>query len=171
MLVGHSMGMPVVRQFYRKYPEKTLALVSVDGALYPFAPRAAMEPFLAPLRGANYREIAGKMIDGMTSQQPAALRAEVKAAMLSTPQHVAVSAMEGMADDAVWTEDQIKVPVLAVLARSPFWPADNEQRFRKLAPELDYRMWEGASHFLMMDRPAEFNRELSEFISRRKLMK
>jgi pimeloyl-ACP methyl ester carboxylesterase len=32
-LVGHSMGTPVIRQFYRKYPNKTLALVIVDGSL------------------------------------------------------------------------------------------------------------------------------------------
>ena len=33
VLVGHSMGTPVVRQFYRLYPEKTLGLIIVDGAL------------------------------------------------------------------------------------------------------------------------------------------
>jgi pimeloyl-ACP methyl ester carboxylesterase len=26
VLVGHSMGTPVARQFYRKYPQKTLAI-------------------------------------------------------------------------------------------------------------------------------------------------
>lgn len=31
VLVGHSMGTPVIRQFYRRHPEKTLALVIVDG--------------------------------------------------------------------------------------------------------------------------------------------
>src|SRR5262245_45722375 len=36
VLVGHSMGTPVARQFYRKYPEKTIAIVIVDGALKPF---------------------------------------------------------------------------------------------------------------------------------------
>ena len=33
VLVGHSMGTPVIRQFYRKYPAKTRALVIVDGGL------------------------------------------------------------------------------------------------------------------------------------------
>jgi len=36
VLVGHSMGTPVARQFYRKYPAQTLAIVIVDGALRPF---------------------------------------------------------------------------------------------------------------------------------------
>ena len=54
---------------------------------------------------------------------------------------------------------------------SPFWPPDNEQFFRKLAPELDYRMWDGVSHFLMMDKPDEFNRTLAEFVAGRKLLR
>lgn len=172
VLVGHSMGTPVVRQFYRKFPEKTLALVVVDGGLYPFAPRAATEQFIASLRGPGYKEGVTRMVDGMLRPvQSAALREEIRAAMLSTPQHVALSAMEGMADESVWAEDQIKVPVLAVMARSPFWPPDNEQRFRKLAPDLDYRMWEGVSHFLMMDKPEEFNRALADFLTGHKFMK
>ena len=171
VLVGHSMGTPVVRQFYRRYPEKTLALVLVDGGLRPFAPRERMEPFVAALRGPNYAENAARMVDGMLQPvKSEALRAEIRAAMLATPQHVAVGAMDGMMEESVWKEDQIRVPVLAVLARSPFWPADNEQIFRSIAPDLDYRMWDGVSHFLMMDKPDEFNRALAEFLASRKLL-
>ena len=90
--------------------------------------------------------------------------------MLSAPQHVAVSAMDAMMDESIWKEDQIRVPVLAVLARSPFWPADNEQFFRRVAPDLDYRMWDGVSHFLMMEKPDEFNRALAEFLGARRLL-
>ena len=171
VLVGHSMGTPVVRQFYRLFPAKTRGLVFVDGSLWPFAPRAAMEQFMAPLR-ADYKKAATAMVEGMVGPMVSApLREEVKASMLSTPQHVAVSAMEGMTDESLWKEDQIKVPVLAVIAPSPFWPADSEQRFRKVAPALDYRMWDGVSHFLMMDKPAEFNREVADFLARHKLLR
>lgn len=172
VLAGHSMGTPVVRQFYRKYPEKTLALVIVDGTLRPFAPGAVMSKYVEPLRRPNYKEAAGAMIDGMLSaQMEASLREEIKSSMLRTPQHVAVSAFEGMYDDAVWTDDQIKVPALAVLAASPFWPPDNEQRFRKIAPDMEYHLWQGVTHFLMMDKPAEFNRTLQSFLARRRLLK
>ena len=33
VLAGHSMGTPVVRQYYRLHPKKTAALIAVDGAL------------------------------------------------------------------------------------------------------------------------------------------
>ena len=171
VLVGHSMGVPVIRQFYRRYPEKTLALVLVDGGLRPFAPLSVMQQWVAPLRGPNYKEAAAKFVDGMLGPvHSEAVRAGIRATMLSAPQHVTVGAMEGMLDEAVWKEDPIRVPVLAVLARSPFWPPDSEQVFRKIAPDLDYRMWDGVSHFLMLDKPDEFNRTLADFIAGRKLL-
>jgi pimeloyl-ACP methyl ester carboxylesterase len=171
VLVGHSMGTPVVRQFYRRFPDQTLALVFVDGSLWPFAPRAMTESFLAPLR-ADYAGAARPMVEGMVRPMKSdALREEVKAVMLAAPAHVGVSAMEGMFDESLWKEDAINVPVLAVIAKSPFWQPDAEQRFRRLAPRLDFRMWEGVSHFLMMDKPDEFNRELADFLARHKLLK
>src|SRR5438445_6529204 len=60
VLVGHSMGTPVIRQFYRLYPQEALGLVIVDGPLKPYATRAQMETFIAPLRN-NYKENGGKM--------------------------------------------------------------------------------------------------------------
>ncbi|HJZ67804.1 MAG TPA: alpha/beta hydrolase [Blastocatellia bacterium] len=167
VLVGHSMGTPVIREFYRKYPQMTLGLVIVDGPLRPFGDKKMMEQFIEPLRGPNYKEQAAKFIDMMLGPQiTPALREEIKTSMLNTTQRVAISAMEGMADESIWKQDKINVPVLAILAKSPFWPADNEQFFRSLAPNLDYRMWEGVSHFLMMEKPKEFNETLAAFLGK-----
>ena len=52
VLVGHSMGTPVARQFYRKYPEKTLAGVIVDGSLRPFGDKAMMDRLVREYRAA-----------------------------------------------------------------------------------------------------------------------
>ncbi len=170
VLVGHSMGTPVIRQFYRRYPAKTLGLVIVDGALLPYADHATMEKMIAPMREPSYPEVAAKMVDGMVApMKDASAREAVKAVMLATPQHVAVSAMEGMADDAIWQKDPIKVPVLAIMAKQPFYPADMEANYRSIAPELEFHMWEGVSHFLMVDDPTRFNDTLTAFLAKRKL--
>lgn len=172
VLVGHSMGTPVIREFYRKYPQKTLGLVVVDGPLRPFGDKKMMDAFISPLRGPDYKEQASKFINGMLGPQVTpALRERIKASMLSTPQSVAISAMEGMADESIWPPDKIDVPVLAILAKSPFWPPDNEQFFRSLAPKLDYQMWEGVSHFLMMEKPKEFNDAVISFLDKHRLLK
>src|ERR1041385_8121027 len=55
VLVGHSMGTPVARQFYRKYPDKTLGIVIVDGSLRPFGDKAMIDQLMAGLRGPNHR--------------------------------------------------------------------------------------------------------------------
>jgi pimeloyl-ACP methyl ester carboxylesterase len=172
VLVGHSMGTPVERQFYRKYPKKTLGLVIVDGPLRPFGDKKMMDGFIAPLRGPDYKQTAAQFIDSMMGPAASAsLREQIKTSMLSTPQSVAVSAMEGMADESIWGQDKIEVPVLAVMAKSPFWPADNEQFFRSIAPNLDYQMWEGVGHFLMMEKPKAFNDAVLAFLDRQKLLK
>jgi pimeloyl-ACP methyl ester carboxylesterase len=170
VLVGHSMGTPVVRQFYRLYPQETLGLVIVDGGLRPFAPKAQTDQFIAMLRS-NYKVAAPQMIDGMLAPiKDDKLKTEIRNAMLATPDHVAISAMMGMADEKVYEKDPIKVPVLAVLAKSPFWQPDTEQFLRSLAPNLEFHMWEGVSHFLMMERPEEFNRSLQAFLVKQKLL-
>lgn len=171
ILVGHSMGTPVIRQFYRLYPEKTLGLVIVDGGLRPFAPKAQVEQFFAPLK-ANYKEAAPQFVDGMlASIKDATLKDEIKKAMLATPEHVALSAMDGMNDEKIWTNEKINVPVLAIHAKSPFWTDEYEKFVRSIIPNLDYQVWEDVSHFLMMEKPDEFNKLLIAFLVKNKITK
>lgn len=169
ILVGHSMGTPVIRQFYRIYPAKTVGLVAVDGALTPMGPQEEVEKFFQPIF-TNYKEAAPKFIDEMLVPTRADLRPRIRSAMLATPEHVGVGAMKGMIDERVWIDDKINVPVLAVMAASPYWPPDLEARYKGVAPNLTFRMWNGVSHFLMMEKPAEFNAELRSFITSNKLL-
>ena len=171
VLVGHSMGTPVVRQFYRKYPQKTVALVIVDGGLRPFGTKEQREQFMAPLRGPDYKQAGAQMFAGMTATLSDADKERVRSSYASTPQYVLVSAMEAMADDTLYATDKINVPVLAILAKSPFWPADTEEFLHGLAPDLTFQMWEGVSHFLFMDRPKEFNAAVIAFLDQKKLLK
>ena len=172
VLVGHSMGTPVARQFYRKYPHKTLAIVIVDGALRPFGDKKLMDGFIAGFRGPNYKEAGKQMFAGMAGPNLSAeLKERIQASFLNTPQHVIVSAMEGMADDSIWGPDKINVPVLAILAKSPFWPADTEQFYRSIAPSLDFQWWDGVGHFIMMEKPKQFNDAVIAFLDKNSLIK
>src|SRR5688572_9025860 len=85
VLVGHSMGTPVARQFYRLFPKKTLGIVIVDGGLRPFVTKNEMEAFVAPLR-ANYKENVPKMLNGiLTGVKDERLKTEISSSMLATP--------------------------------------------------------------------------------------
>jgi pimeloyl-ACP methyl ester carboxylesterase len=172
VLVGHSMGTPIARQFYRKYPQKTLAIVIVDGGLRPFGDKKMRDDFVAAFRAPNYQEAGMKMFAAMAGPQlPAETQERIKTSFLNTPQRVLVSAMEGMNDESIYGPDKMNVPVLAILAKSPFWPADTEQFFRSIAPNLDFHMWEGVGHFLMMEKPQQFNEAVIVFLDKNSLLK
>jgi len=171
VLVGHSMGTPVARQFYRRYPQKTLALVIVDGVLRPLAEKTVMDRMIEGFRAPTYKQSIDQMLTAMKGPSLSAEAMErIKASSANTPQHVVVSAMEGMADPAIWGDDKINVPVLAIMARNPFYPPNIEEISRGLAPNMDFRMWEGVGHFVMMDKPKEFNEAVIGFLEKNKLL-
>jgi pimeloyl-ACP methyl ester carboxylesterase len=171
ILVGHSNGTPFIRHYYRKFPAKVKALVIVEGPLRPFFDRDSMEKFVAPLRGNDYPGAAGRVVAGMTKPiKDAALRDKIKALMLKTPQYVAVSEFEATADEELWKEDKIDVPVLMILAQQPVWAPEYEQFVRRLAPKVDYQVWENVSHFLMMEKPRDFNAAVLKFLEQNQLI-
>jgi pimeloyl-ACP methyl ester carboxylesterase len=171
VVVGHSMGTPVARQFYRKYPQKTLGIIIVDGGLRPFGTKEMREQFMAMFRGPNYKEAGAQMFAQMMATLPAADQERVKTSFLNTPQHVLVSAMESMSQDSLYGPDKINVPVLAILAKSPFWPPDTEQFLGTLAPDLELHWFEGVGHFVMMEKPKEFNEMVIAFLDKKALLK
>ena len=172
VLVGHSMGTPVARQYYRKYPEKTLAIVVVDGVLRPLGDKAMMESIMASFRGPKYKEFGSQMLSSMFGP---GLSTEAKERITTsnqnTPQHVLVSAMEGMADPSIWGEDKINVPVLAIMAKNPLFPPNIEESARGIAPNLEFYMWDSVGHFVMMEKPKEFNAAVLAFLDKNKLLK
>lgn len=173
-LVGHSMGAPVLWQFYRNFPEKTRALVIVDGTLKAMGTRESMKPFLDPLRLPAYRANAEKSVDYLTQgMKDLQVRSEVKTAMVNAPQHTMVSAFEGMLDPTIWptANDKIKVPTLAIMANNGNWNSEYEKYIRELVPGIEYQMWSGVSHFVMMDEPQKFNETVLAFLKKNNLLK
>jgi pimeloyl-ACP methyl ester carboxylesterase len=170
VLVGHSMGTPVIRQFYRLFPEKVAALVVVDGMLRQFGNKAESEQFLAYLT-ADYKVNAPAVVERMVSNvQSEEVKNQMRASSAATPDYVSLSAMKALGDETIYKTDTINVPVLAILADATFGnQKDIEQFLRSIIPNLDYRMWQGASHFLMMENPQAFNQALRFFLNKNKL--
>jgi pimeloyl-ACP methyl ester carboxylesterase len=168
VLVGHSMGTPIARQFYRRNPAKTLGIVIADGSLRPFGNKALIAGFRAP----GYRDQIDQMFAMMMGKNLSTdAQDRIKSSSANTPQNVLVSAFEGMADPAIWGEDQIAVPVLAIMARNPFYPPNVEESFRKIAPKMEFHMWDGAGHFVMMERPKDFDEFVLAWLDKNNLLK
>lgn len=172
VLVGHSMGTPVARQFYRKYPDKTLGIVIVDGSLRPFGDKAMIDQLMAGFRGPNYRDAVNQMMGFIAGPNLSGeLKQRITSASMNTPQHVLVSAFEGMLDNSIWGEDQINVPVLAIMAKTALLPPNAEESFRAIAPNLDFQMFDGVGHFLMMEKPKEFDAAVIAWLDKNSLLK
>lgn len=171
VLVGHSMGVPVARQFYRKYPQKTLGIIIVDGGLRLFGTKEMRAQFLAMFSGPNYKESFAQLFAPMMANMAPAEQERVKSSFSSTPQYVIVSAQEAMSQESLYATDKINVPVFAILAKSPFWVPDTEQFFRSLAPDFELQWWEGVGHYLMMEKPKQFNDAVIAFLNKKSLLK
>jgi pimeloyl-ACP methyl ester carboxylesterase len=172
VLVGHSMGTPVARQFYRKYTDKTIAIVIVDGSLRPFGDKAMMDQMMTGFRGPKYRDVVNQMMSFIGGTNLSAEAKErINSASLNAPQYVLVSAFEGMLEPSIWGEDKINVPVLAIMAKTPLLPANFEDSFRAIAPKIDFQSFEGVGHFLMMEKPKEFNAAVIAWLDRNDLLK
>ncbi|MBI4661830.1 MAG: alpha/beta hydrolase [Verrucomicrobia bacterium] len=169
-LVGHSMGTPIICRVYAQAPEKVAALVAVDGILRrPVVTSEQIEQFIGPYRTAGYREHASRFISSMfPNPDSEALRDRVLSEMLATPQHVMNGAMQGMfgAGQPAWDLPKVNVPVLVINAPNPMWTPDYEAYVRSLSPQTDYRVIGGAGHFLMLEKPAEFNAALADMLER-----
>jgi pimeloyl-ACP methyl ester carboxylesterase len=173
VLVGHSMGTPVVRQVYRIAPEKVKSLVFVDGPLRMFTRDPAQTArFLDMFKEETFRETAPKVIIGMLPPQaPADVRDRlVKLAAAADPR-AAISSMRGMFDDKYWKDDPVTVPAQALMAKSPNWTDDYKAYAKKLVPALDYREFDGVGHFLFMEKPQPVNEALAQFLTKLGVMK
>jgi pimeloyl-ACP methyl ester carboxylesterase len=173
ILVGHSMGTPVARQFYRLFPEKTKAIIFVDGALRSFAKTEAdADKFLSVFKEETFKDTAPKMFASMfKANTPEAVRDHIAKLVANTTPHVAISSMRGMVDPKVWKGDPIKVPCQAIMAKTPFWNEDYKKFARTLVPDLDYREFDNVGHMLFMEDPIAVNAAMGEFLKKQGVVK
>src|ERR1019366_5205615 len=168
LLVGHSMGTPVIRQFWRLFPQKTLGLVAVDGALRSyFKDAGAVDKFTAMFSGPDFpKTIDGFLNSTFVASTPEAVKADVRKMASGATQAVAVSAMRGQFDPAIWKDDPIGVPLQVIVAKSPIWNADYFAYVRTLNPSAEIHEIPDAGHFVMMEKPGEVNALLLAFAAK-----
>ena len=173
VLVGHSMGTPVIRQYYRRFPAKVIALVAVDGPLRSvFGDTAETRQFLARFEGVDFAANIGEMFNGLIGPTAdTTVRTAIWHAALGVPQRVAVSALRELVSPAIWRDDPIQVPVLAVMAPRPGWTPEYVSYVKRLAPDIRYEALTGVGHFLMLERPEVFNALLLDFLRAKRVVR
>ena len=169
VLVGHSMGTPVIREYARLYPKHVVGLVPVDGLLQvsKLVPGATAPgvPNPAAMSGPDGMKARETMIRGMfTPATPAAVEQHVLKMMLAPPETTASGAMIATFDSANLNDFVTTVPALGIYAGTS--PSSNRDNLKKLLPNSEYVQVAGTGHFVMMERPDEFNRLLLAFLGK-----
>jgi pimeloyl-ACP methyl ester carboxylesterase len=169
VLVGHSMGTPVIREYARMYPQHVAGLVPVDGLLAIGANGAGKgrggAPNPAAMTGPGGMQARETMIRGMfTPATPAAVQQHVLKMMLAAPEATAAGAMIATFDSADLNDVGMMKPVLGIYAGNS--PPSNRDNLKKLFPNSEYVQVAGTGHFVMLERPEEFNRLLLAFLGK-----
>jgi pimeloyl-ACP methyl ester carboxylesterase len=165
VLVGHSMGAPVIRQYERLYPARVAALVAVDGPLDMRKfdlPAGQKPPVMTGPEGLKTREVLIRTM--FTPQTPPALQQQILGMMLKAPEATAAGAFAAVLDPANRKSDVTKVPALAVYAGTA--PVPDVGAVKEVFPNYEATQIAGTGHFLMMEKPDEFNRVLTAFLDK-----
>ena len=161
VLVGHSMGTPVIRQYARLYPSNVAALVPVDGVLHLSGSPNAPNP--ERVKGTDGLKNRETMIRGMFGQSATpAIQTRILKMMLAAPETTAYQAMAATFAAPNWTEDSFSVPAIGIYADHS--AADDPEYFKKIFPNGSTVEVPGTGHFVMLEKPQEFNNLLADFL-------
>jgi pimeloyl-ACP methyl ester carboxylesterase len=165
VLVGHSMGTPVIRQYARLYPQHVAALVLVDGLVAIPQGGGGPVPQPAQMSGPDGLKARENMIRTMfTPATPPALQQQVLNMMLRAPEATATGAMLATFDASNWKDDVMTMPVLGIYAEKS--QLANQDYSKKIFPAFEYVEIPGTGHFVMMEKPEEFDRILMAFLDK-----
>ena len=162
VLVGHSMGTPVIVQYARLFPAHVAGLVFVDG-LVGMTVAAGAPPLGDRMAGPEGRQAREQMIRGMFSGSTTlALQTKILNMMMAPPEATAAGAMNATFDPAVWKQDTLGMPILALYADHS--GLANRDYMKVHFPAMEYHEIAGTGHFLMLEKPEEFNGLLVSFL-------
>ncbi len=165
VLVGHSMGGPVIAEAAQLMPGRVVAVVMVDffNEVDRRIGSKEREGFLAPMR-ADFPQTTRAFVrqEMFVSRSDPKLADRIAGDMASGPPSVAISAM-----DQLLRYDQgkalagVKAPVRIINADK--WPTDLAAA-RRHKPDIQLAVMPAVGHFLMMEAPDEFNRLLARAV-------
>jgi pimeloyl-ACP methyl ester carboxylesterase len=164
VLIGHSMGGPVIIEAARQMPKRVIGLVGVDTFLDLERKYSQQEidAFLAPFK-ADFVERTSKLVSGMflPSAEPALVEWVVKDISSARPE-VGIGAMQGLASfDAKEALKEVRIPIYCI--NSDMRPV-NVKAGRRYALSFEVKLMSGVGHFVMLEDAETFNRLLAETI-------
>lgn len=184
VVIGHSLGGTIAVMFGETHPNDAANLITVEGG-YPEAPtqklrNAAVSRAIAPYQGIAQTQLAAALRNNMlqyTITRPPDVTAATALAGRSEPSAIVAWMKAALSLDLTPGLKRIAAPLTAII---PFDPViDPYNGFKTAAAKLHaYQAWvahaklgkviliEPSRHFVMIDRPSQFEAALEGSIAR-----
>lgn len=170
VLAGLSMGGQIAMECYRLFGERIRGLVLAD--TFPAAETAEgkviRNEMADRLLAEGMRGYADEVLEKMVAPYASPLvKAHVHRMMTATPPEGAAAALRGRAErpDYRTLLTHVTVPTLVVVgADDTYTPVTDAEAMHAALPDSTLRVVEGAAHMPNLERPAEFNEVLGQFL-------
>jgi len=173
ILVGHSLGTAVCRQFCFDYPGLAEGLVDIDG-VYVLLPAdtaeraeyvSQIQQFAAGFCTGDVRQYFRDFVSALAGPEtPASVTRYALSVMPHTPPHVACGTMSHLIDPGYWTGAAISVPTHVICTRNSGLGPDNRERMGALYPNLAYTELATCGHFIHMEQPQVVNNAIRRLL-------
>ena len=165
ILIGHSMGGPVIVETARQSPKHIIGLVGVD-TFFNFEEtysQEQIEAFISPFL-TDFIEATHNFVRGMfTQNSDTSVIEQIVDDMSSAPPEVGIGAMREVASYNVSESlKDIQIPIVCI--NSDQWPTNIEVG-QKHAVSFKLKLMPGIGHFVMIEEPDKFNKLLNETIN------
>lgn len=164
VLIGHSMGGPVSLEAAAMLEERVVGVIGVD-ALHDVSfeyPSEVWQQLLASY-DQDFKGTCGEMVRSMfTATAEPALMEQIEGDMCSAPPAIAVALLRRFENfDFSAAMAAVQAPITVI--NSAVHPT-NIAINREVSPHFEAVIMEQVGHFLMMEKPEEFNRHLREVL-------
>ena len=167
ILIGHSMGGPVVLEAARLMPERVIGVVGVDtlqDADHRYDPEK-VAPFLAPFESDFAGTCRGLVASMFLKDADPALVERIAADMSAGQPEIGIALLREYINydaAAAFTAVPAAIPIRCI--NSTMY-ATNVEGNRAYHEDFEVVEMDGVGHFLMIERPEEFNALLNQVIA------
>lgn len=163
VLVGHSMGGRITQVNLVDHPQNAIGAVLVGTG-----PRIRVTRHAIELARNSFKDFADMAAENSFSKSTSLeLKNEFKELLLKSNPNTAANDLAACNEfDTTEILLKIKVPTYIITGKEEkLAPIKNSVRLKNLIDNSRMEIIEGAGHFVMLEKPVEFNRNLKEFLN------